>query len=164
MKGNDQKAEENLKNARDKYTACSSLQPDNNEIYFQWGICLIELGKRKSSYEDQLVLFNEAVEKFEKAISLDEKNLDKLIIHSMETYKRIRRILDAKEKPIVPTELEQQFMSCFQMFKVVLMHRRDEKIFYQIGNLLVDWAKMKPSVTADEFYIRAAIMYESALK
>lgn len=162
-KSTDARAEEFLKNSSEKYKACCDLQPNYHEAWFQWGHVLIELGKRKSSYQERLAYFSDAAEKYKHAINLEAKYVDTLWTMCHETSTLIQKMASTREKELPINELERLFLAGLQLYKILLHYRRSQQIYMELGNFLMDWANIKLPSEAEEYYIRAATMYEIAL-
>lgn len=150
--------------ARDKLKSCVELVPDKHVAWFTLGHVIMELSTRQHSFHEQVHLYNEAAVAFRRAIQLDSGHVSELLQLCTENCRQITQITCSEMKGAANVALEELFKCTYQLFKLVLEHRFTERIYTQLGNLLLDWAQTKSAAAADEHYIRAAIMYEAALR
>lgn len=150
--------------SRDKLKSCVELMSDKHVAWFTLGHVIMELSMRQHhSFHEQVQLYHEAAVAFRRAIQLDSSHVDELLQLCTENCRQITQIT-CSARGASSVALEELFKCSYQLFKLVLEHRFSERIYIQLGNLLLDWAQTKSAAAADEHYIRAAIMYEAALR
>ena len=146
-------AEEYLE-ASEEYKAATELNPKYSDAYYNWGLALVDLAKKKSRSEAE-ELYKEAIDKYEQATQNKHD--------FYEAYNNWGNVLGDLAQTKSGSEAEELYKEACEKYNKATTYKKGyHKAYYNWGNVLGDLAQTKSGSEAEELYKEACEKYNKA--